>query len=85
MGILEAPEAAPDVYGIPEYRISEVKSEIDGKDVRMVFGAKRFGQIHWLYTVVASAESLLKLCNHCEEVALQAINIEQVMQRRGGH
>jgi hypothetical protein len=47
MGILEFAVEAPDTFGLPEYKISEMRGEIEanGHDVRMVFGAKRFQQL----------------------------------------
>jgi len=87
MGILEMPADAPDTYGIPEYHVSEVRTEIDGTDVRMVFGTKRFGQTQWLYTVVVNPERLLALCHYCQSAAEEAFNLAQMMdrRRRAGH
>jgi hypothetical protein len=56
----EAP-IAPDLYGLPEYKISEVITEIDGPDVRMVCGCRKFGVVHWLYSVVMNAETYLAM------------------------
>ena len=77
MGILEMPADAPDTYGLPE---------IDGRDIRMVFGQRRFGQVQWLYTVVVSPEAAMKLCRNIMLVAEEAYNITQMMdRRRSGH
>lgn len=82
MGMLECPDLAPDTHGLPEYRVSEMRTEIDGSDVRMVFGTKRFGQIEWLYTVVVSPEKLMALCQNCQSIAEEAFNLSQLMGRR---
>jgi hypothetical protein len=85
MAIVEFPAEALDTYGLPEYHVTEMRTEIDGRDIRMVFGAKRFGQIQWLYTVVVSPEKLMQLTRECQSVAEEAFNFEQLMGRRRGH
>jgi hypothetical protein len=86
MAMVEFPAEAPDTYGLPEYHVTEIRTEIDGRDVRMVFGTKRFGQINWLYTVVISPEKLLMLSQECATVAAEAFNLSQMMdRRRAGH
>lgn len=79
MAVLEMPGEAVDTYGLPEYHVTEMRTEIDGRDVRMVFGAKRFGQIQWLYTVVVSPEKLMSLTRECQSVAEEASNINRLM------
>jgi hypothetical protein len=79
MAVLEFPADAPDTYGLPEYHVTEMRTEIDGRDIRMVFGAKRFGQIQWLYTVVISPERLMTLTSECRSVAEQAFNLSQFL------
>jgi hypothetical protein len=86
MAMLEFPAEVPDTHGLPEYRVSEMRTEIDGADVRMVFGTKRFGQIEWLYTVVVSPEKLMAFTEHCNSIAEEAYNLMQLMgRRRPGH
>ena len=89
MGMQDFPEVtmAPDTFGLPEYKVSEMSGEIAGcgHDVRLVFGAKRFGQLNWLYTVVCSPEDLIKLAHRCEELAIEAHSIASLMERRRGH
>jgi hypothetical protein len=87
MEIQDMPQEAPDTYGLPEYcHLTEMRSEIDGRDIRMVFGHRRFGQIQWLYTVVVSPEATMKLCRECMAVAEEAFNLTQMMdRRRSGH
>lgn len=85
MGMLEIADA-PDTHGLPEYRVSEMRTEIDGNDIRMVFGTRRFGQIEWLYTVAVSPERLMEIAQHCYSVAEEAFNLQQLMgKRRAGH
>jgi hypothetical protein len=62
---------SPDLYGLPEYRIDHVVTETDGRDVRIACGVKRFGEIHWLYSVVADAAVFLELNRKCREAAEQ--------------
>jgi hypothetical protein len=79
MAVLELPADAPDTYGLPEYHVTEMRTEIDGRDVRLAFGHKRFGQVQWLYTVVISPERLMTLTRDCQSVAEEAFNISQIM------
>lgn len=86
MGRLEISAMTPDTAGLPEYRVTEVYTEIDGNDVRMAFGTKRFGHVEWLYTVVVAPDRLLQLCRHCELVACEAFNLGQLIEgRSAGH
>lgn len=72
-------ETAPDTYGLPEYKISEMRIEIDGHDLRMVFGAKRFGQVQWFYTAVIEPERLMRLCREAAALAEQVLNQSMVV------
>jgi hypothetical protein len=88
MGILEIAHEAPDTFGLPEYKVSEMRGEIEGNghDVRLLFGAKRFQQLNWFYTVVCSPEDLMRLSRECEALAVEAFNLSQMMgRRRAGH
>lgn len=88
MATLEFPAEAPDTFGLPEYKVSEMCAEIEanGHDVRMVFGSKRFGHLNWLYTVVCSPEDLIQLARQCEALAIEAIQMsKRLEQRYGGH
>lgn len=75
----EAP-SAPDLYGLPEYKVSEILTEIDGPDVRVVCGVRKFGQIHWLYSVVINAEAYLRMNIQVRRAAEEAYNIQQLME-----
>lgn len=84
MGMLEFAAEAPDTFGLPEYKVSEMRGEIEanGHDVRLVFGTKRFQQLNWLYTVVCSPEDLIQLSRECEALAIEAIRVSSIVERR---
>jgi hypothetical protein len=74
----EAP-TAPDTYGLMEYKVSEVLTEIDGPDVRVLCGVRKFGQVHWLYSVVVNAEDYLRISNQVRTAAEQAVSIQRLL------
>lgn len=76
----EAPNA-PDLYGLVEYKISEVLTEIDGPDVRVLCGIRKFGTVHWLYSVVVNAEDYLRINQQVRTAAEQAVNLQEMMNR----
>jgi hypothetical protein len=84
MGMQEMSGAEVDTYGLPEYVVTKITGEIDaaGHDIRLVCGATRFGQINWLYTVVASPEDLLMFSQYCESIALQAFSLRDLMGKK---
>jgi hypothetical protein len=75
----------PDTFGLPEFLISEVVTEIDGPNVRMICGIRRGGQIHWLYSCVMRADQLIGCSRDVNTAAVEAYNITQLMDRRRGH
>lgn len=76
----------PDTYGLPEYFISEVATEIDGPNVRMVCGTRRAGQIHWMFSCVMRADLLVVESQQVQSAALEAFNLTQLVdRRRSGH
>lgn len=90
MGMQEMPAPTVDTFGLPEYVVTKITGEIDptGHDIRLVCGATRFGQINWLYTVVSSPEDLLIFSRYCENLALEAFNLRELMEKerlRGSH
>lgn len=88
MGMLEFPAESLDTFGLQEFKVSEMRGEIEGNghDVRMVFGSKRFGQLNWLYTVVCSPDDLMRLSRQCEALAIEAMQISNRLERRrAGH
>lgn len=88
MAVLEFAAEAPDTFGLPEYKVSEMCAEIEanGHDVRCVFGSKRFGQINWLYTVICSPDDLMRLSRQCEALAIEAMQLSKAVDRSwSGH
>jgi hypothetical protein len=81
----EAPSSAPDTYGLPEYNVNRSYYEIDGPNVRMVFGEHRFGQLHWHYCVLMKAEDLLRVGNECRLFAEEAFKLAAMMDRGSAH
>jgi hypothetical protein len=79
------PAEMPDTFGIPEYFISDVVTEIDGPNVRMICGIRRGGTIHWLYSCVMRADLLVQRNREVREAAEEAFNLQQMMDRRKGH
>ena len=79
------PAEMPDTFGLPEYFISEVVTEIDGPNVRMVCGVKRGGVIHWLYSCVMRADRLMVSGQTVTTAAEEAFNLDQMMGRHTDH
>jgi len=67
----------PDTFGLIEYFITDIRTEVIGNEVRIICGVRRCGTIHWLYSVVMPAESLLVCSKACGEAALEAFNGDQ--------
>lgn len=85
MGMQEAPAGAPDTYGLPEYFISHVSTEIDGSNVRVICGIKRSGHMHWLYSCVMRADLLLAAARQSELAACEAFTLQHLMEHAKGH
>ena len=81
MGLREEAHTAPDLYGLMEYKITEVLTEIDGPDVRILCGCRKFGVVHWLYSVVINAEDYLRINQQVITAAEQAVSIQRLMLR----
>jgi len=73
----------PDTYGLPEYLISNVVTEIDGPNVRMICGIRRGGRIDWLYSCVMRADQLIGVSRDCNTAALEAFNLGEMTVGRG--
>lgn len=82
MGMQEEAPVAPDTFGLPEYRVTEWEIEIDGGDIRIACGHKRFGHIEWLYTVVMTPKKLTSCLEDCARMAGTGYNPMQLMDRR---
>lgn len=85
MGMQEEAQSAPDTFGLPEYNVNRSYFEIDGANVRMAFGEQRFGQLHWHYCVLMTAEDLLTVADECRRFAEEAFKMVGMMNRRSAH
>jgi hypothetical protein len=86
MGIVQdRPNTLPDTFGLPEFFISDVVTEIDGPNVRMVCGIRRGGTVHWLYSCVMRADLLIAGSRQVNAAAQEAFNLSQMMDRRRDH
>lgn len=83
MGMHNEAPTAPDTYGLPEYKITDVVTEIDGPDVRIVCGVRKFGEVHWLYSCVIRADTLLAMNRQTRTAAEEAFNLHQLMSGVG--
>jgi hypothetical protein len=81
MELRDMAQVAPDLYGLMEYKITEVMTEIDGPDVRVLCGCRKFGVVHWLYSVVINAEDYLRINQQIITAAEQALSIQRLMHR----
>lgn len=68
-----------DAYGLPEYYVTDVVTELAGSNVRMICGVHRGGEVHWLYSVVMPAESVIIASQTCREVAEAAFTCTQLL------
>jgi hypothetical protein len=82
LGMHEVPKA-PDTYGLPEYKITDIMTEIDGPDVRVLCGVRKFGEVHWLYSCVVRADTLIAFNQQTRAAAEEAFNIHQLLDYRG--
>ena len=64
----------PDTFGLIEYYVTDIHTEVIGNDIRIVCGVRRCGTVHWLYSVIMPAEHLLTCSRRCSEAALEAFN-----------
>jgi hypothetical protein len=85
MGMTDETATSPDTYGLQEFFITDVHTEIAGSNVRMTCGARRGGQVYWLYSCIMPADLLLAATQQCKAAAQEAFNITQLMDRRASH
>lgn len=83
--IKEPRTTIPDTSGLPEFFISDVVTEIDGPNVRMICGIRRGGAVHWLYSCVMRADLLVMGSRQVNAAAQEAFNLSQLMDRRRSH
>jgi hypothetical protein len=77
MGMQRAPTTLPDTTGLPEFFISDVVTEIDGPNVRMICGIRRGGIVHWLYSCVMQADKLAISGRQVTNAALEARDLAE--------
>ncbi len=85
MGIATELATGPDTFGLHEYFITDVYTEISGSNVRMICGVRRGGAVHWLYSCVMPAELLINGSKQCRAAAEEAFTLMQMMDRRASH
>jgi hypothetical protein len=89
VGRHEETEPIPDCHGLPEFFVTDIKTEIIGANVRLFAGSRRGNHVHWLYSVVLPAESLILIGQQCLAAGEEAFNIAQMMmmrrENRAGH
>jgi hypothetical protein len=68
----------PDTTGLPEFFISDVVTEIDGPNVRMICGIRRGGHVHWLYSCVMRADQLAISGRQVINAAQEAFNLSNM-------
>jgi hypothetical protein len=78
----EPPAEVPDTYGLQEFFVSELLTEIDGPNVRTICGVKRSGSIHWLYCYVMRADLLAEAARQIEKVASEALDLLDMVHER---
>lgn len=72
----------PDTFGLQEFFITEVETEVIGHEVRVMCGVKRCGEIHWLYSSVMPADLMLLALHKVTRAAELAYNQSQIVDRR---
>lgn len=82
MGVCKEIVQIPDTTGLPEFFISDVVTEIDGPNVRMVCGIRRGGVVHWLYSCVMRADHLVLSGRHVTGAAQEAFNLSELLGNR---
>jgi hypothetical protein len=73
----------PDMFGLQEHFVTEIRTEIDGPNVRIVCGAQKGGQLHWLYSCVMRCDQLEIAAHQLVEAAKDARGAMRVMAGRG--
>jgi hypothetical protein len=75
----------PDTFGLQEFFITDIETEVIGHDVRVMCGVKRCGEVHWLYSCVMPADLLLIALTQVRQAAEMAYNQSQLEDRLRAH
>jgi hypothetical protein len=67
-----------ETFGLQEFFITDVETEIIGNNVRVICGVRRGGEVHWLYSCVFPADLMLIANRKCFEAAKQAFCSEDL-------
>ncbi|WP_027583966.1 hypothetical protein [Bradyrhizobium sp. Ai1a-2] len=59
----------PDTFGLPEYFTTDVAAEIDGSNVRIACGDRRWGELHWLFVKIIPADRIPYLIGELQKIA----------------
>jgi hypothetical protein len=78
-------ETCPDTFGLQEFYVTDIATEVMGGNVRVVCGVRRGGSVHWLYSAVMPADLLLMASRQCADAACEAFNRAQMEERRVAH
>jgi hypothetical protein len=84
MGRHEVAEAEiPDTFGLQEFFVTDTITEIDGPNVRVICGARRGGQVHWLYSCVMRWDRLAEATRQLASSAMDARGMAEATAGRG--
>lgn len=70
----------PDTFGLQEFFVTDIYTEVAGANVRLICGVKRGGVVHWLYSVVIPAERLIETSRQCREAAEKAFRSKPIVE-----
>lgn len=85
MSIQEEAPLAPDTFGLEEYFVTDIRTEVMGANVRVICGSRHSGEIHWRYSVVMPAEKLMLAAGQLYQASEEALNLMQMMDHRKAH
>jgi hypothetical protein len=84
----ETSATMPETYGLQEYFITDVVTEVIGHNVRLICGSKVGNHIDWKYSVVMPADRLFlatKICSLAACEAFTAIDLTAEVVRAIAH
>lgn len=85
MSIQEEAPIAPDTFGLEEYFVTDIRTEIMGGNVRVICGSRSGREVRWRYSVVMPAEKLMIAAGQLTQAAEEALNFMQMVDRRKNH